>query len=606
MRSLKLRRVATCVGLGALFVVACGDDSESQPRSRPVAAASDAAVAELRSLEPSTVSFDELMARFDVNGDDRIDATDVGDLERCVEAKETALDDLACDLVPDGKADLQDLYALRLVLGEVRPKSDAELRELAEGLRALADAGHPVTPASFDFDQDDASTSADLRRLAELLEANPNQALDVDGDGALGPSDVGELARRQARVALGQNAQTVDLNGDGVSDIQDNYLLAEVSLLVGLYSFGLFDHDLNGRVDRDDFCSGSGAASAVVKGDSSVFDLLMPPAESAAAEADPGRLWVCRGDGRSDLRNFIGLEDRQQIRVEPNGLYLNEVSAPPQGYAPLAPERLQGRRLFVVSRSASAWPLQAVTLPWGTTVGEESSVTIGGDPLPSGASLLIPTGVIDLDSGVPSGARVWKRQARTSYDAPVFDLTYDEAAKASAGSFFQRMSDAQTAYAQWIAGCPCELDAGTRQELVRWLVRAKHCLDSDLGVARARLEAARVNQARVARLSISASNEAAARWTLLADDIWTMEVVSSLLLVAETGYDFATGGLGKAFAGAAANGAAELDKDLRADNGFYVESGKSLALGLPAGALEMALTETLRGISWNPAAPTGL
>ncbi len=600
-----------CVTLGAAFVMACGDDEAAPGAGHPqVAPAADAAQAELQAIAGEPMSFDELMARFDVNGDERIDADDVRDAQRCIEANDVGLDGLLCDVVPDGKPDLQDLYALRIVSGEARLKQPQELLELAERVRELADGQlSGLSSASYDYDADGSASWADLRRLAELLAADPNHALDVNGDQVLDLGDVSELARRQARIAAGQTADALDVNGDGTSDIQDVYLLAELSLFTAARSFGVYDHDLNGRVDRDDFCASSASASASLK--SSFFALLMPPAEASAAQGRQTRLSICRSDGQAELRAFSRIDTGQQIRLEPEGLYLTEVVAPPAGYAPVAAERLAGRRLFVVGSAPSERPLRAVVLPWGSNSAETSSLVIGGPALPAEASLLLPASSIELgfaaaDSGGASGARIWSREAGASYEAPVFDVSFDDAAKASATDFFERMSDAKTKYAALIAGCPCELDAATRQELVRWLVRAKHCLDSDLGVARAQLAAARLEQARLARLSVSASNEAAARWNLLADDIWTMEIVSSLLLVAETGYDFLSGGLGKAFAGAAANGAGELDKDLRSDDGLFGESAKSLVTGLPAGALEAALTETLRGISKNPAAPTGL
>lgn len=539
---------------------ACGsDDPGSGPGAGPGTEpppAPTAAVALVTTLEPADVTLEGLLRHFDVDDDGDVDAADRAALEACLAAG-ADLDGRACDIVPDGVVDAQDRYALDLALGSVKSRTQAQRAATAAALRENAAGGFApaLVQVTFDWNADGVTDAADLARLADALEDDMTP-LDLDGDGMLAFADVWRAARAQAAVAGGGAAPAVDLDEDGDSDSDDLTLLAELAFFATETMPGVFDANVDARIDSSDFCIGSNAAA-----DPNLLTHLVPEslASSMWSGAQPSYL-VCRADGRSMFRRWTRVDTPLTVTLEVSGLYLQPVSSVPAEYTPIDPGAATGRELFVVGTTPTDHALVSFTLPWGPRLEAAPSPTVvlEGPALPATASLVLPTSVVPLAVVQSLGLT---RADRGAAPVPLVDQARSQADTAAASDLAQKLEEARSSYESLIAGCPCTLDAPTRDALVRWLLATTSAFEGIQGVNDARLSALEIDLERVTRLNVSASNEARARWEFLAETTREMALAGVLLLVAETGYDFATGGPGKALSGAISNGLGELATD---------------------------------------------
>ncbi len=541
----------------------------------------------LRKTDWTKLTLRQALDRFDVNGDGVIDAKDAADLERCLAAGKD-LDGLLCDLVADGRIDRQDAYLLSLVAGEQRARPDDRRMALAASLRADAAADASLAPGAFDWNADGKYDGADLIALATAIEGD-RARFDLDGDGLVGLGDAAALADRQARAKWSaEPAPTTDVDGNGKSDRADVRLLADLAMHVTELTFGLLDVDQDGRVDERDFCLVSDSPKQ-----QSYYPLLMPTAAAQTAFAGKNpRFALCRADGKPIVRNLARLDTPYVVKIEPQNLYLQPVDAIPAGYTPDKPALAAGRRLHVISTVASAHRITSVSFPWDVTAknGNEVKIAFTGPALAAGASLLLPRAIVPLDG---SGPMPHSRRAPMETDR-AFELpdVYAGNDGPAAEELAKNVAEMQATYEALIAGCPCTLSQAERDELVRFLIRAKNCLESTRSVTEAQLYAAELEAARLARLHVSSMNEAAGQWELLSEDYVWMEVIKTLLLIAETGYDFLTGGLKKSFEGALANLLGEVTED----NAPKPESvtgmtAVSLEASLGGGVIAGALTD---------------
>lgn len=569
---------------------ACGSDGGGSRAGGgagiPDAPRPTAAVALVGSLDPADVTLEGLLRHFDVDDDGDVDADDRAALEECLAAK-ADLDGRACDIVADGVIDTQDRYALELAVGSVRPRTQAQRAAAAAALRENAAGGFvpSLVPVTFDWNADGVTDAADLQRMADALESDL-APFDLDGDGMLAFADVWRAARAQAAVTNGGVPPALDLDEDGDSDSDDLTLLAEVAFLATETMPGVFDTNQDARIDSSDFCVSSSAAA-----DPNLLTHLVPAslAGSMWSAAQP-RYLVCRADGRSMLRHWTRVDTPLVVTVEVDGLYLEPVAAVPPEYTPVDPAAAAGRELFVVGTTPTERPLVSFTLPWSAWLEAAPSPTVvlEGAALPATASLVLPTAIVPVAVVQSLGLT---RSERGAAPVPLVDQARAEADATAARDLEQKLAEAEASYESLIAGCPCTLDAPTRDALVKWLLATTHSFEAIQGVNDARLSALEIDLERVTRLHVSASNEAMLRWQFLADTTREMALAGTLLLIAETGYDFLTGGPGKALAGAISNGIGEAatDLELLPPTGSFsgdtaVNVGSSMASG---GALDL-------------------
>jgi hypothetical protein len=589
-------RAAVVTVLVAL-AASCGSD-EGKPAPVPpvdatyVAPPADAATALLGDLAWDEVTLDVLLARFDVNGDGVIDAKDRVALAACIDAG-AALDGSRCDLVPDGVVDEQDGYLLSLVVGEVVPRSAEAIHAAAAALHASAKGAlePDLSGGFFDWNHDGKADASDVERLATVLEGDL-AALDLDGDGLVAFSDAAALAVAQARAKFADGPEpTLDLDGSGASDSVDVALLGQVALYTSETSFGLLDVNQDAKIDLHDFCVASAPAAPP-----GLLTRLLPAAKAAAAFAAEAPLFaVCRADGRPMARNVTRLDTPFVAKLLPRNLYLEPVAAIPAGYAPVDPSIADGRQLFIVSTAASDRRLAHVSLPWDVTLAGGDDLVFGftGAALPDAAALVLPGSIVPLD--VPVKAMAVGASSVTEVAVPLPDVmaTSDVGA---AEALAEGLAAAKTLYDELIAGCPCSLAPEKRDELVRYLLRASNCLGSTLSVAQANLSVAELDLARLARLSVSASNEAAGRQVLLSDDYVCMEITKTLLLIAESGYDFLSGGPKKALKGAVDNLVSELATDhlIPAPESMTAATAESVGAAFGASTLSDVIQEMVK------------
>jgi len=474
------RRVLAAVVV-TVIAAACGSDSgqDTSPVSNYVAPSPDAAVASLADLWRNEVTLDVLLARFDVNGDDVIDAKDTAALAGCIAQKQD-LDGLHCDLVPDGTIDQQDAYALSIVLGEAIARSPEQVKAAAAKLHDNA-AGKfepNLSPAFFDWNNDGSASPADVDKLASVLEGDLTP-FDLDGNGVVSLADAGELAKAQAEAEFADGTKpTLDLDGDGVSDSMDVALLAEVSLYTSETSFGWFDVNQDGKIDIHDFC----VASVPLERES-FLSLLMPTAKASAAFAADKPLYAtCRADGRAISLNLTRLDSPFVVKIVPDNLYLEPVSSIPADYAPVDPSAADGRQLFVVSTNPTERPLLSMALPWDVTLagGNEARFSYGGPDLPASASLVLPSSVVPLDAGQKTLELTPRSKSSATTSLPALL----SAPTAGAKDLQAKLAPIKAQYEALIAGCPCTLSQAERDALVRFLLRAENCIDSTLSVAK--------------------------------------------------------------------------------------------------------------------------
>lgn len=545
------------------FAASCSGDEESARAPSPptdstfVAPSADAARAELETLTWNEVTLGELLVRFDVNGDAVIDATDVKDLASCVD-KGAEIDGLRCDVVPDGVIDQQDGYLLSLVVGEAIPRSEEAIQKAAKSLHDNAKGGFDpdLSGGFFDWNHDGVADRSDVERMATVLEGD-RAALDLDGNGFVSLADAGALAVAQARAKFaGGPKPAVDLDGDGTSDPVDVALLAAIALYTSDTTFGLFDVDQDAKIDLHDFCIASESLEQ-----SSLFSTLMPAAQASAAfAAEAPQLALCRADGRAIARNATRLDTPFVVKIVPRNLYLQPVSAIPAGYDPVDPSIADGRELFVVSTTPSSRRLAFVSLPWDVTLasGDDMSFGFSGSPLPTTAALVLPGAVVAV--GAAQKAMQLGATDTTEVTVPL-PYALPGADKAAAEELAKNLAEAKALYDSLLAGCPCTLDPAKRDALVRYLLQAGSGLSSTLSVAWANLRAAEIDATRAASLNVATSSEAAGQYSQLSDDYVTTEVTKTVMLLLEAGYDWGTGGPGKALKGALDNLAGELMSD---------------------------------------------
>lgn len=597
-RAVLLGRSSLRAGALSALVLAAACSGDDEGRAGYVAPSSAAARDFLAGIDWRALTLERALATFDVTRDGVIDAADTAALQRCVDAK-AIVDGLACDIVPDGVVDASDAYALAVALGEQSRASDESVAAVAKALRDnVAGVTKPALGEGvFDWNNDGVSDHADVTALADALVAPP-PGLDLDGDGFVSLHDVGLLAERQAAARFSGGAPpTIDLNRDGVSDQKDLALFTELAFYTSEARFGRLDTNADGRIDKRDFCLVSSSPRQA-----SYFDLVMPKAaaEAAFAGAVPTSS-LCRADGRRIQRNVTKLGTSLVLEIAPKNLYLNPVTEVPAEYAPIDRSRAEGRQLYVVSTNPSPQPLVALAIPIDPTLAggdEQVVVRVGGGPLPDNASLVLPTSIAPLanagGSATKSATLIFQTPPSTSKAAPLPDFAGTDAEHAEAESLVAALVAAKQTYEPLIAGCPCTLIVPEREAAVRYLVHAGTCLDSTLSKAKARLSAAEIEAAELGRWSAYYSSVAAGYHELLAEDYVYMEVVSTLLLVFETGVDFLMGGPGEAFTGALSNlisdqvewqdtdsAVARGAQDALADvgSGLSVDVGKSVLQG---------------------------
>lgn len=587
------RRAAVALAAWLLAAAGCGGDS-GEPTARPpgsafVAPPADAAVASLAELTWNEVTLDALLERFDVDGDRDLDAADATALAGCV-AAHADLDGLHCDLVPDGVVDAQDAYAFSIVAGEARPRSASAIARTASALRANAagDFTPDLSPGAFDWNHDGVADARDLERLSEALEGDLTP-LDLDGDGLVSFSDARSLAGAVARAKLrGGTPPAVDLDQSGASDEVDVALLTSLALYTSEVSFGLFDVNQDARVDLSDFCDVGEPGEA-----ESFFASLMPAAAAHAAyAAAPPRFAVCRADGRPLARNVGHPNTPHLAKILPENLYLEPVDSIPADLSPIDPSKAAGRQLFIVSTTPTDRRLLSMSLPWDATLpgGDVARFQLSGPALPALSALVLPGAVAPLD---PTQKALASKSTATSEVSTPLGGALVAADQASARELTENLAAAKALYEELIAGCPCSLAQADRDALVRYLLRAASGVDSTLGIARANLAAAEIELARLARLNVAAGNEAAGRQLLLAEDVVSMEVVKTLLLIAETGYDFTTKGPNEALKGAIDNLLGELASDhiIPAPQSMTAATVENVGGGLAVGTVTSVLRD---------------
>lgn len=599
-------RKALVWALGGVMV-ACGGDDPAAPKKPAgfTAPASDAARDDLRSIPWHELSFEQAMARFDVNGDDVLDAKDLADLDACIDAG-ADLDGYRCDLVVDGVVDTTDRYALMIVLGEQSGRAVARIADAAQSLRDNA-AGKwepELGPNFFDWNGDGKLDASDVLALADVLESDLS-LLDLDGSGFVSFADVVQLAELQAKATFsGGAAPPTDLNGDGASDGADLTLLADLALYTSDMSLGVLDTDGDGKVDEDDFC-----VVGAMQADASYYDLFMPKAAAGAAfgTAAP-KLAFCRADGRAQGRLIPRLDTPHVLRLRPTNLYLEAVSAVPAGYAPTNPDDAEGRQLFVVTASPSTRPVLSLTVPWDATLagGDAVGMRVGGDPLPADASLVLPGAIAPLTE---LGAKQLRRRS-----APKSDLIAPLPPVIAAGfapavdKLNLELSLAKKHYQALIDGCPCTVPPADREELVRYLVRAKHCLETTLATVKAELAAAEIRQSRLMTMHVTASTISAAYYQLQSDSRIWIEVFATALLFLEATYDWGSGGPAKALANQTVNligniTAEKVDELLPSQTSNLEHTATSMGKALGDMPLSSALEAAFNKMLTNPGAP---